>query len=463
MRPRIHLAGATTRRSRHKLRDIASLIALSLGALLMSACDNQLPSGGSEATDDTRIVSDDAVGASVSAPSSWTLEPDPFVGENYGFVLTEPDPGDAEFHLHRPVLRVALVHEARPADVDALVRKEIETYPAMELEATDVVINGVRGVAVEGMPAVEGQYTAVYVAVDGRVYKIGVWRGLDEEAQRLFDRITFRAPTRTVASLSVPDKAAYLRSVSGGLEPGDEVVLDYSRTGGEPLPEGALSLADDAAGLAAAGLATATAADGYCATMPSGVLWQTQWYKDTDYFGGSPGWTRYGYPYYWGQNYHIGCTDDYQQHYAADFAMTHGSQVYPATGGTVEYVGQTLDDGYWSLGLWIGMGFWYNGYYYYTRSAHLSSENVYKGQGINYTDIPYVVIGWSGCTGACSIPHLHSAAMRDVYLDAYGRDYWGRSVKPSYIRCYACTNYDIASSSGGGWYTKFWEDRWMKY
>lgn len=45
-----------------------------------------------------------------------------------------------------------------------------------------------------------------------------------------------------------------------------------------------------------------------------------------------------------------------------------------------------------------------------------------------------------------------------------GQPYGGESVRPSYLRCFACTDYDVSASSGvGGYYTSYWHGRWMLY
>ena len=55
-------------------------------------------------------------------------------------------------------------------------------------------------------------------------------------------------------------------------------------------------------------------------------------------------------------------------------------------------------------------------------------------------------------------------APADEHADAVARiAYGGESVRPLRIRCFACNDYDVAASGGGGYYTAYYHGRWMKY
>lgn len=76
----------------------------------------------------------------------------------------------------------------------------------------------------------------------------------------------------------------------------------------------------------------------------------------------------------------------------------------------------------------------------------------------------YRVIGYAGSTGGNWAPHLHARVSYNESLTANGQPYGGETVRPNRLRCFACTDYDVAASSGGGgYYTSFYHGRWMLY
>lgn len=59
--------------------------------------------------------------------------------------------------------------------------------------------------------------------------------------------------------------------------------------------------------------------------------------------------------------------------------------------------------------------------------------------------------------------HLHARVAWGESLTWNGQPYGRESVRPSAIRCFACTDYDVAASGDGGFYTDYYYGRWMKY
>ena len=431
-----------------------------LVTLLLSACGTQEPTAVPDKPAPsvaTKAVVDKVVGVAVTVPKDWVVQHDKFTDGTYGFILTERNDNEHDtYHPFHPVLRVALVDGATPDQIGKLVKDKLEEYPELELEPTKVKVGGVSGVAVGGLPAPEGQYSVAYVGVKGRVYNVGVWQGLGAEAQRLFDTVAFETPTRSLKSLRVPDLKTYLKT-HGLPEVGQKLELDYSRTGGTFLA-GAIETTDDTElSLAPTGVQAG------CAAQPSGLPWQTQWIDDANAFG-SRGWSRMGYASggFFNEGYHVGCAGGYHQFYAVDYGLQRGAKLYAATPGRVTWVG-ARNDSYWSLGIFVDVRTTVGGASYTSRSAHLSSVNVRKGQTITTANLPYVVIGRAGSTGAATGPHLHAAVFKNASLGSSGPVYGGTSVKMTKMRCFGCSNYDVDAPGAGGYYTRFYRQRWLKW
>ena len=425
------------------------------------------PDGGMDAG--AHRVQDDVLGVSLSVPSAWVKRDDEFLdGEAYGFVLVEPPPAPAalaEPHA-TPILRVALVSDATPAQIPALVEAKTLEYPDSEVRAHDLQIGDRSAVGLTGLPAPDdGLYSLVFVGVSHRVYTLGVWRDLDEEAMELFARIQFDVPSRDVASLALPALVTFLAE-RGLPEAGAALLLDDERaptiTDGDELwgeePEEALLMPIADSGESGAALARG------CVQQPRGLRWQTQWIGDANFWG-RRGTTTMGYPRgrgFFGQGpYHYGCWGSYHQHYAVDYPLQHGAKLYAATPGRVTYAGYR-NDGYWSLGIHVDVTTYQNGNRYVSRSAHLSRVYVRKGQDISNKRLPWVVIGRAGSTGAAtsSYPHLHAAVFYRPGLDRYGRAYGGTSVRPRRMRCFGCGSPDVRAPNGkGGFYTRWWHGR----
>jgi murein DD-endopeptidase MepM/ murein hydrolase activator NlpD len=303
--------------------------------------------------------------------------------------------------------------------------------------------------------------------VEDRVYHIGVWRGLDAKARELFDMVEFQKPTRSVESVDVPTKAAFLKE-HGMPEKGQELKLNFSRTGGERLEAAKLW---DAEALKAASTASkegdnkakTSSSAGGCVAQPYGLRFQTQWLNDTDYYGGSPGWSRLvSYRNRGRSPYHYGCNWGARQYYAMDFTLSYGALLYSGIPGRVTWAGAS-NDSYRSLGIFVDVVTYVNGTRYVNRSAHLSRLFVTEGNYISLANLPYIEIGRVGLTGTTATPHLHTALFAYPGLDRYGRAYYGTSVRPRSMRCYACTNYEVNASGSGGYYTSIYLHRYFKY
>jgi murein DD-endopeptidase MepM/ murein hydrolase activator NlpD len=81
-------------------------------------------------------------------------------------------------------------------------------------------------------------------------------------------------------------------------------------------------------------------------------------------------------------------------HTGVDIAAAYGTPIYAAKGGLVQQAGY----GYFGLNVWISTGAGVQNIY-----GHLSRVAVYSGQYVERGQ----VIGWEGCSGICTGPHLH--------------------------------------------------------
>ena len=81
-------------------------------------------------------------------------------------------------------------------------------------------------------------------------------------------------------------------------------------------------------------------------------------------------------------------------HTGLDIAAAYGTPIYAAKGGLVQQSGY----GYFGLNVWINTGGGVQNIY-----GHLSRTAVYGGQYVERGQL----IGWEGCSGICTGPHLH--------------------------------------------------------
>ena len=177
----------------------------------------------------TQKTGGQAVGAEIVHPAAWNVEREPYTyDDTYGYTLWYPDTDAAHDHGGMPVLRVALAYELAPEDIEAEVDGVRADYPDLSLERETVeVAREHEGVAIGTIPG-STPYTAVYVPVNGRVYRINVYaddpagRGLDARSKELLADVRFEPPTRPVSSLDVPDanspEALYSTPDSGVVE-----------------------------------------------------------------------------------------------------------------------------------------------------------------------------------------------------------------------------------------------------
>jgi len=164
-----------------------------------------------EPSDTTRKTGGEAVGAAVVHPAEWNVEREPYTyDDTYGYTLWYPDTDAAHDHGGQPALRVALAYELAPEDIEAEVEGVLDDYPDLSLERETVdVAREHEGVAVGAIPG-STPYTAVYVPVNGRVYKINVYaddpegRGLDAGSRELLSDVRFEQPSRSAGSLGLP-------------------------------------------------------------------------------------------------------------------------------------------------------------------------------------------------------------------------------------------------------------------
>ncbi len=81
-------------------------------------------------------------------------------------------------------------------------------------------------------------------------------------------------------------------------------------------------------------------------------------------------------------------------HTGLDIAAPYGTPIYAAKGGVVQESGY----GYFGLNVWVNTGAGVQNIY-----GHMSRVAVYGGQYVERGQL----IGWEGCSGICTGPHLH--------------------------------------------------------
>ena len=431
-----------------------------------------------------KVVRDDAVGVSVTLSADWATRHDPVLfDDSYGFLVVgeDRDPSAKGPHDREPIARIALLYDARPGQIDEIVRAQIkarEGIPGLQLKRSEVAVgNGLRGVAITGMMG-EKPYSAVYVAAGGRVYEIGLWTdepGLDARAHLLLGSLRFTAPARPVRSLGLKSEREALH-----WEPTGEIALQNRAAQAERKR---LAMKDVNAGLlrvgpheireepvhvshsvsASSSAASSAATCHLLAPYGTDFQWQTEW-DGTASFYASAGWTRMSGNggSWWGEGFHVWmCRADYHnQYFANDWPLDFGDNVYARYSGYVKYAGWAKGEHY-TLGriVIVRNGKWS------TLSAHLNGIASGISAGV-WVDAYWDVVGYAGNSdggaGYNWDPHLHS---RVTYGESYtggGMPYGGQAVKPRAFRCFACTDQDETTSDGRKWYTVFYRDRWMK-
>lgn len=375
-----------------------------------------------------------AVGAEIVHPAAWNVEREPYTyGDTYGYTLWYPDTGAAHDHGGQPALRIALAYDTRPGDIDQKVEGLIADYPDLDLRRDNVdVARQHRGVAVGPIPG-STPYTAVYVPVNGRVYKINVYAddpeepGLDARSRGLLSDVRFEPPTRSVGSLDLPDA----NSPEALRAPEDPGLISDEEATRQTAEEDLMARSGTVGG------EEKRIAEGCYLADPQ--LWvQTQHGKYANrnrWKDRRPGWTRIGLYNYWGQYTHgnlgYGRCDakNYtNDKFAVDYFLRKGDAVFsPFKKGTIKFSGR--NQSHKNYGKFVVIE--HDNGKYVSMSAHLSGirDWVRKGRRVNEDR----VIGYAGNSGDPSIPvgkpHLHQAFYRNPSFLKDGSPYGGQGLK----------------------------------
>lgn len=445
-------------------------VLLLAGAALLVGCTEERVATSHASLSDAAITH--VVGVSISLPPGWKAMTDPVLFDTYGAFLYPPatsdDPAHSGEEIHA-VARIALAYKASASDVDELVRTKMEEYQEVQPTRTEVILaDGRKGIVISGLPGTQ-PYSVVYTVDGERVYEIGLWTeepGLDDRAWMLLDSIRFHAPTQSVESLGLTpaDEALHVElpadvAAANARAAEERKALALEAMAKGDLPQGRQEFVDPPVRTESCGF-----------TAPASLYWQLQWDGTNTFYSGS--WYDYGASYqgwtamsgnggsWWGQGFHVNhCSTDWSsQHFANDWPAQRGANAYAAFSGYVEWAGWGTD-GFATLGRYVVVR---NGAYR-SLTAHLSSIAAGITWG-TWIDGYWTVIGHAGSSGGDWAPHLHARVSYGETLTANGQPFAGESVKPSNLRCFACTDYDVRASSGtGGYYTSYWHGRWMRY
>jgi hypothetical protein len=392
---------------------------------------------------EARTHEDPVTGVRLSYPSAWTVTPDEYLFETYGFVLRGEDEDPSDAHGPLPIARIALDYGATPGDLEARIRAKREEYPDVPMRRWRVSVGGRPAVALGPVPG--GQVsTNVYFADGGEVYRINYFaEAIDERGQALLDAIEIVPPTRAVESLNLPKVELLDRSV----------VRDFDRLVGRAEKSlEAEERADhcDEESSAAEASAEMRIAEG-CWTQPSWFFIQTTHSKDAN----GSGWSQMGTPNFWGDNTHgnwgLGrCVSTYYTNdlYAIDYYLNAGDRlISPFKSGVVKYAGWDPEN-WWNYGKMVVIAD--PSGKYWSLSAHMSRINVQAGDLVDDDTI----IGWAGSTGyAAPYPHVHQVFYRWP-SSSWGRPYGGQGLKQTALHFVG---------NGGGTYVNFWQGKWASW
>jgi hypothetical protein len=397
--------------------------------------------GAEPATEPLRMErsADGVVGASISHPGGWVLEREAYTFEKtYGFMLWRQGDARAD-HGGTPALRVALAYDLKPGQIDDRVRQTMGDYPDLSLTRQEVrVARGHLGVAVGPVPG-STPFTAVYVPVQGRVYKINVYserpgeEGLDADERALLSSLRFAKPARPVASLDLPAANSAEALYAPGDAPDPTVVARAAKE--ESVAEEQLQ---DATFSASSTSGERLIKEGcYLADPDFFVQTQQGRYANRRSGDGIPtGYTFVGRPNYWGEYTHgnigmgrchaSGYTND---KYAVDYPLNRGDAIFtPFRCGKVTFAGRNESHGAYGIMVTIRAC---NGKYV-SLAGHLErlAAGIYRGAKIDGRN---EIIGYAGDTGGCCIPvgrvHLHQAFYRYPNYKRDGSPYGGRGLK----------------------------------
>jgi hypothetical protein len=424
---------------RNKILGFAALVVASVMAAAGTGAEAQEPPTLTQKTGGK------AVGAEVVHPAAWNVERESYTYDaTYGYTLWYPDTEAAHDHGGQPALRVALAYGLNPEDIEAEIDEVQADYPDLspERETVDVARRH-EGVAVGTIPG-STPYTAVYVPVNGRAYKINVYaddparRGLDARGRDLLSDVRFEQPSRSVGSLGLPEanspEALYpLGAEARAVERQEEEKVPMEPT--VAVPEEWPS--STSARVVAKGGGEERIAEGCWEANPWFFV-QTQHGSKANGNGndGIPtGWSKIGLPNFWGQYTHGGlgygrCTEPYNTNdkFAVDYPLNRGNYVFsPFKCGTVTYAGRNKTHA--DYGIFVSIKAC-NGKYV-NLSAHLNALRSGLSKGDKVTN--ETVIGYAGDTGGGSIAvgrvHLHTAFYRYPKTNPDGSPYGGAGLR----------------------------------
>ena len=384
-------------------------------------------------------TADGVVGASISHPEEWVLEREAYTyDKTYGFTLWRQGYAAAD-HGGTPAVRVARAYDLKPGQIDDQVRETIEDYPDLPLKRQEVdVARGRAGVAVGPVPG-STPFTAVYVPVKGRVYKINIYaqkpgeEGIGAEDRALLSSLRFAPPSRPVASLDLPAANSAEALYAPGDAPDPEILARAAKE--EGFAEGQMQ---DATYGAASTSGERRIAEG-CYLADPDLFVQTQQGRGANSRSGDgipTGYTIVGKPNYWGEYTH-GSIDMGRCHdpdhtndkFAVDYPLNRGNAIRtPFRCGRVTFAGRNLSHGAYGIMVTIRAC---NGKYV-SLAGHLDrlATGIYRGAKIGRRS---KVIGYAGNTGGCCIPvgrvHLHQAFYRYPSYKPDGSPYGGRGLK----------------------------------
>ena len=386
------------------------------------------------------------IGASVSHAEKLVVEPERYTyDDSYGYTLWNPDTAATLDHGGTPVVRVAVAYDLRPGGIERAVTERIEEFPDLPTKRETVRVgrDGHEGVAVGTIPG-STPSVEVYVPVDGRVYRINLYREkLDDEGRKLLSSVKFTAPSGSAASFEKLPAADDPRasSASAGFE--REALRAERRQRGtvEPPMRSTRLAASQVPSYPERSISEG------CWRAGSRFFVQTQHGFGANRLANDPyrfdiptGFTAVGFPNYWGQYTHgnLGygrCVSTYytNDRYAVDYPLNKNDVVFsPFKGGTVTFAGRNTSHANYGIFVVIRDD---NGSYY-SMSAHLNklASGIYPGARVTRNK----VIGYAGNTGDPSIPvgypHLHQAFYRLPALLADGSPYGGQGLQVIYHR-----------------------------
>jgi hypothetical protein len=384
-------------------------------------------------------TADGVVGASISHPEGWVLEREAYTyDKTYGFTLWRQGDAVAD-HGGTPAVRVARAYDLMPGQIDDQVRETIGDYPDLPLKRQEVdVARGSAGVAVGPVPG-STPFTAVYVPVKGRVYKVNLYserpgeEGIGAEDRALLSSLRFAPPSRPVASLDLPAANSAEALYAPGDAPDPENVARAARE--ESLAEGQIQ--DATYGATSMGGERLMKGGCYLADPRFFVQTQQGRYANSRPGDGIPtGYTIIGKPNYWGEFTHgnlgLGrCDEPYYTNgmYSVDYPLDRGDAIFtPFRCGTVTFAGRNQTHRTFGILVTIRSC---NGKYV-SLAGHLDglASGIYRGAKIGSRN---KVIGYAGDTGEGRIPvgrvHLHQGFYRYPDYNPDGSPYGGSGLK----------------------------------